>query len=376
MTDFIMPDLPATLSEKKDLNNLLAWTKTLGASDVKIKAQRRVKARINGELHFVTDRILEEYEVDSILEFLYGGKNASVQVRIRPISKAYSFKHAKFPSRLRYRYQAAGTYYNGGFAGSITLRELPAVPRKLNRGDLGSALYDSLFPDVGLVLICGMTGSGKSTLMSGVVRERIERDEHVNILEYSQPIEFVYDELLSGKEHVEVDQSEVPDNVPTFAAAIEDALRRDPDIILIGEMRGAETIQAALLAAQTGHLVYSTVHANTVASVFLRILQSLPADSSAMMLGGLIDSIRTIICQDLQPCINGGRVPVREYLSLDASLREKLLIAAQQDVMTVPVVAAQMVKDFGVSKVAAVRQLVHDGLLAEHWIGFYERDYE
>ncbi|WP_421193830.1 type IV pilus twitching motility protein PilT [Aeromonas jandaei] len=371
---YLMPDCPAVFRNETDLNALLSHAKEIGASDIYIISQRPVTARIQGELHRLSGRILQSHEVEQVMKVIYEGDNGPTQVAIKPISKAYSFRH-KGSRKLRFRCQGTGTQVNGEFAISITLRELPAVPRKLNKSELGD-LYDMLFPDVGLVLVCGETGSGKSTLMAGIVRELIEKDDHHHILEYSQPIEYVYDDLLFGKHHVEVEQSEVPTNIPTFAEAISDALRRDPDIILVGEARDSETIKAALLAAQTGHTVYSTVHANTVGSVFLRLLQSLPTDSSAMILGGLIDSIRTIVCQDLIKTLTGERAAIRESLSFNQALRDELLLAAQNDIMSVPLIAKKMVKDHGVTKLDAVKKLVAAGAISEQWIGLYERDYE
>lgn len=371
---YVMPGCPATFLDETDLNLLLSYSQEVGASDIYIRSLRPISARIRGEIHRLTDRILQDHEVNQIMKAIYEGDNGPVQVAIKPISKAYSFRH-KSGQRLRFRCQGTGTQVNGQFAISLTLRELPAIPRKLNKEELGP-LYDTLFPDVGLVLICGETGSGKSTLMAGIIRDLIEKDDHQHILEYSQPIEYVYDDLLSGKHHVEVEQSEVPANIPSFPEAIADALRRDPDIILVGEARDAETIKAALLAAQTGHTVYTTVHANTVGSVFLRLLQSLPSDSSAMILGGLIDSIRTIVCQDLLKTISGDRVAIRESLSFTQELRDQLLQAAQHDIMSVPSIATKMVKVHGVTKLQAVKRLVEEGAISEHWIGLYERDYE
>lgn len=379
MSDFLFHDLPSQIVIEEDLKDILEHTKRIGASDIYIKALRPVKARIDGVLHNITHRYLEIHEVEACMSFIYGANNGPVQVRLKPISKAYSFRSKNeqtgLQERLRYRCQATGTYFDGGFTIAIVLRELPAKPRKLDKESLG-AIYESLFPEVGMVLICGETGSGKSTLMSGIVRDIIEADQSKHIIEYSQPIEYVYDEILEGTEHVEVDQSEVPEHLPDFPSAIADSLRRDPDIIMIGEMRDEATIKAALLAAQTGHTVYSTLHVNSAAGVFLRILQSLSDGSASMILGGLIDSIRTIVCQDLLPKIGGGRIPVREFISFDRGMRDQLMAAAQSDIKTVPLVVGQMVNQRGMSKLDSVRELVSQGLVESHWIAIYQRDYE
>lgn len=352
------------LFDEESMQRLLLHAKQLGASDVYLKGNARVRARIHGNLYWLTRRALYITEVNTLVGYLYGGPNAEVELkRGHDLDNAYTFRISRNES-LRFRWNATGAVIDGAFGVSIVLRELPEIPPKLDRASLGETLYGSLYPHDGIVLICGPTGSGKSTLLAGMVRDIGENPEsHAHIITYESPVEFVYDKI--DKPTTEIESTSIPDHLPNFAAAIRNSLRRDPDIIIVGEMRDGETIGAAILAAQTGHAVYGTAHSTTVGATFTRLMQGLPKDEQQGVLGGLIDSLRLVVCQELVPSADGKREALREYLIFGDDERQLLLQAAIQDISLVPSVAQRLTRERGQTKLRHARVLHAEGRIAQ-----------
>lgn len=350
--------------DEESLRHLLVHAKRLGASDVYLKGNARVRARIHGKLHHLTRRQLHIPEVNGLAGYLYGGPNAEVELKSgHDLDDAYTFRVSR-DETLRFRWNATAAVINGGFGVSIILRELPEIPPALDRPSLGEDLYGALYPHDGIVLVCGPTGSGKSTFLAGMIRDIAENpDSHSHILTYESPVEFVYDKI--AKPTTEIESTSIPAHLPNFAAAIRNSLRRDPDIIVVGEMRDAETIGSAILAAQTGHAVYGTIHSTTVGATFNRIMQALPKDEQQGVLGGLIDSLRLVVCQELVPAVGGGRVALREYLVFNEAVRRELLEAAVRDISLVQDVARRLTIERGQTKLMHARALNAEGRIGQ-----------
>ncbi|MFD1043113.1 ATPase, T2SS/T4P/T4SS family [Pseudoxanthomonas kaohsiungensis] len=334
---------------REEFDRLLVHAKRIEASDIHLQSASKVLMRIHGQMHAVTRRRLEDAEMSEICRVLYEGDNGELEIRSgKPLDNAYVLKLDR-DTGLRFRWNGTGCEVRGGTGLKFTLRELPDMPPQLPADELGANLVNALYPDEGLVLICGATGSGKSTLMAGVIRNKLEDpDAHENIMEASAPIEFTYARVLAHPNCTStITQSAVPQNLPSFAAAIPNFLRCDPDRIIIGESRDAATIKASNLAAQTGHALYTTVHANSVGGVFLRMMQSLPSHEVASELGSLIEASRLIICQKLLPSLDGRRVAVRETLVLDREVRKALLSVVARNISNLPNFAADLVREAG-----------------------------
>lgn len=370
--DLIFPREPARF-DREDFHRLLQHAKAIEASDIHIKTMTRIMCRVHGHMVPVTNRRLEDAEVATILQVLYGAANAELEVRTgKALDNAYRLTVDR-DTFLRFRWNAHACEVQGAFGIKITLRELPAMPPKLPKDELGEAVVRGLFPDDGLVLICGATGSGKSTLLAGVISYKAEEPEaDCNIVTLESPIEFTYDKVLT--ESCMITQTAVPQNLPSFSKGVENALREDPDIVLVGEARDAATIEAAVLAAQTGHAVYATVHSNTVGTTFLRLTQSLPTEKADSILGSLIDAIRLIICQRLYPSTDGRRVAVRETLVFDRNIRRELLLTATRNIAELPAVADDLVRRHGQTMLAHAEQLVAAGRLDPMYIEVLRAD--
>ena len=172
----------------------------------------------------------------------------------------------------------------------------------------------------GILLFCGATGSGKSTTMAAMLNW-INQNMDKHIITIEDPIEYTFQDDKSV-----IQQREIGLDVPTFEQAIRSVLRQNPDIILIGEMRDKETFDTAISAAETGHLVFSTMHAATVAQSLTRLFEFFPPDQMAQARRQISGSIRGFICQKLIPALEGGgRVPANEILNTDATIRNLIL---------------------------------------------------
>jgi twitching motility protein PilT len=167
----------------------------------------------------------------------------------------------------------------------------------------------------GLVLVGGPTGSGKSTSLAALV-DRLNRERPLHIITLEDPIEIIH----SGQRSL-VNQREIGRHTRNFAQGLRSALRQDPDVILIGELRDLETIRLALRAAETGHLVLATVHARSAAGSIDRLVEVFAAEEKALVRKMLADSLRVVVSQQLVKRVGGGRVAAREVLVATPAVR-------------------------------------------------------
>lgn len=246
--------------------------------------------------------------------------------------------------RFRYRVNAAGIRCRSSKRGiAITLRSIKPDPVPLEVLKVEQEIIDNFFPRQGLVLVVGETGSGKSTLLSSMIRHSLEQPgPGKTYLTYEAPIEYIYDNVQIGNNVIQ--QSEVGSNVESFASGVRNALRRSPEIILIGEARDRETIEACVRAANTGHLVFATVHANSVAETMRRMAGEFPPDIQEARMREIISSLRMCVAQYLARRPEGGRIALREYLVFTNEVRDQLLDAPIEKLIPL---TNKMVGDYG-----------------------------
>ena len=179
-------------------------------------------------------------------------------------------------------------------------------------------------PRQGMVVITGPTGSGKTTLLAAGIRMLLERKRGCGkVVCYEAPIEYVYDAIKSPRSLIS--QSEIPRHLPDFARGVRNALRRKPNIILVGEARDRETIAAAIEAAQTGHLVYTTTHTTGVAATIQRMVATFEPNERSERAYAMMETMRLVVTQALVPKASGGRIGVREWMRFSDEVRDKLL---------------------------------------------------
>jgi twitching motility protein PilT len=205
---------------------------------------------------------------------------------------------------------------------SAALRRIPGQPPSLDELGLPRVIGDFAEFTRGLVLVTGPSGSGKTTTLAAII-DKINRERHAHVITIEDPIEFVHSNVRAI-----VQQRQVGTDTTTFARALRSALREDPDVLLIGEMRDPETIAAAVSAAETGHLVFATLHTNSAAQSVDRIIDAFPPHQQTQIRLQLAASLRAVIAQQLVPLIGGGRACVAEVLIANGAVRN--LIRAGQ----------------------------------------------
>ena len=303
-----------------------------GASDITVQTNQEVFAEIHGKLYRVNNRKLTSQEVVDLANYIYGPNASALIASGKDIDTNHAIKR---DNQVIFRFRVNITACMvGGYSGlQLTLRIIQSTPPSLKKMNLTSDIKNVLKIPQGIVVVSGATGSGKSTLLASIIGDFIlQKDSNLKILTYESPIEYVYDNLQSPS--CIVSQTEIPRYLPTFAAGIRNALRRKPGLILIGEARDQETIEAVINAALTGHPVYTTVHSNGVADTMRRMIAIFPSDERDARLFDLLETVKLLIWQALVPKVDGTRTPIREYLILSEEVREKLLSVSPDQIVT------------------------------------------
>ena len=311
---------------KDDLEDILEHAYDVGASDVHIQSNERIIIDKHSRGYHITNRPLDATEVESFIKKIYGDNATTEMNQGKAIDKSISIYNQKAGAKIRYRVNAIGIVSHGVDGMQITIRTIESTPPKLSSLKLEDEIWNNFVPGQGLILVTGPTGSGKSTLLASCIREILEDpdpEHYKKIVTYESPVEFVYDHV--EKHTNSVSQTEIPTHIKTFEKGIESAMRRKPNIILIGEARDPETIRSSILASQTGHLVYSTAHTNGVAETVRRMINVFQPEERSSLQYDLIESLKLVVSQRLLKTIDGKRVAIREYLVFTDDIKDRLL---------------------------------------------------
>ncbi len=343
-----------------NMDDLLGFCTKLNASDITIQTDEAIFVEISGQLHRVTHRKMSNTEVGEIINAIYG-PNGTIQILSgQDVDTHYEFRPNR-AERYRFRVNATGCLVKGHQGIQITLRTIPGEPPDLDDLKLPDSILKTYAPEQGVVYVTGATGSGKSTLLAAIIKKIVQDPiSHRKVLTYEAPIEFVYDGI--DMPSAVVSQSEIPRNLPSFAAGVRNALRRKPRLILVGEARDPETIGAVIEAALTGHPVYTTLHSNGVAETIRRLVTSFPADERHGRTLDIMETIRLVIWQKLVPRVGGGRVALREYLVFDENVRDKLIGEVPE---TVTQATRRLVYEFGQPMIVDAKSKFDEGLISE-----------
>lgn len=293
------------MSETLDLfNSLLQLAVENGASDVHVKSNKPALLRMNGQLEPID---MEPMTVNQVLAFIENSCPTPFQERWQTDNQVdYSYRIEEVG---RFRVNA---FYQRGTPSMVLrhVKDQPPTFADLNHED--ETFVDLCRQPDGILLVCGPTGSGKSSTLAAMLNW-INHNQSKHIVSLEDPIEFTYSDVRCS-----FNQREVGIDTPTFTLGMTTVLRQDPDIILVGEMRDAETFNTALSAAETGHYVFGTLHSSNAQQAVQRLFEFYPPDQHFGLRRQIAQSLRAIITQKLVPALEGGgRLPVVEIFRVD-----------------------------------------------------------
>ena len=317
-TVVIRPGLEAA---RKLLDELLLVCHQRQASDIHLTSGVRPYLRIDSGLIPFGERAYSPAEVEAMAHSLMTDQQQRVLEEKLSLDLAFFDEHG-----IRYRvnvFRQRGTV-------ALAMRRLDDEFRTLNQLNLPPQLADlGNFP-FGLVIVTGPTGSGKSTTLATILHQ-INCSRACHIITIEDPIEFVHQNRQSL-----VQQRELFTDVPTFGSALRAALREDPDVILVGEMRDFETIQAAIIAAETGHLIFSTLHTGDCVGSISRMVSVFPADEQTAVREQLSRTLRAVVSQRLIRKADGkGRVPAIEIMRVNPAVANLIRLGDQRQIYSV-----------------------------------------
>ncbi|TCD22620.1 type IV pilus twitching motility protein PilT [Pseudomonas sp. IC_126] len=282
-----------------DITELLAFSAKQGASDLHLSSGLPPMIRVDGDVRRINLPAMDHKQVHALIYDIMNDKQRKDFEEF--LETDFSFE---VPGVARFRVNA----FNQNRGAGAVFRTIPS--KVLTMEDLGMGEVFRKITDVprGLVLVTGPTGSGKSTTLAAML-DYLNNTKYHHILTIEDPIEFVHE-----SKKCLVNQREVHRDTLGFSEALRSALREDPDIILVGEMRDLETIRLALTAAETGHLVFGTLHTTSAAKTIDRVVDVFPAEEKSMVRSMLSESLQAVISQTLLKKVGGGRVAAHEIM--------------------------------------------------------------
>ncbi len=294
------------MAESRDIDSLLMFTVKNGASDLHLSAGEQPRVRIDGDIRKVNVPVMDHKDVHSMVYDIMNDRQRKEYEDNLEVDFSFELRgHARF------RVNA----FNQNRGASAVFRTIPSKVLTLEQLDAPRVFQDLCDYPNGIVLVTGPTGSGKSTTLAAMI-DYINDHRNDHILTVEDPIEFVHE-----SKKCLINQREVHRDTHSFNAALRSALREDPDVVLVGELRDLETIRLALTAAETGHLVFGTLHTSSAAKTIDRIIDVFPSAEKDMVRAMLSESLRAVISQTLLKRISGGRIAAHEIMLGTAAVR-------------------------------------------------------
>ncbi|WP_355661972.1 type IV pilus twitching motility protein PilT [Halomonas salifodinae] len=329
-----------------DITELLAFSAKQNASDLHLSSGLPPMIRVDGDIRRLNVPAMEDREVRKLVyDILNDRQRRDFEEHLET---DFSFE---VPGVARFRVNV----FNQGRGIGAAFRTIPAEIMTMEDLGLGEVFRRLALMPRGLVLVTGPTGSGKSTTLAALV-DYINETRYDHILTIEDPVEFVH-----RSKRCLVNQRELHRDTHGFAPALRSALREDPDVILVGEMRDLETIRLALTAAETGHLVFATLHTTSAAKTIDRIIDVFPGEEKTMVRSMLSESLQGVISQTLLKRIGGGRVAAHEILVATAAVRNLI----REDKVAQLYSAIQTGGNLGMQTLdSALARLVSDGVVS------------
>jgi len=282
-----------------DITELLAFSAKQGASDLHLSAGLPPMIRVDGDVRRINLPALDHKNIQPLIYDIMNDKQRKDFEEF--LETDFSFE---VPGMARFRVNAFN--HNRGLG--AVFRTIPTKVLSMEQLGMGDTFRNICHSHHGLILVTGPTGSGKSTTLAAMI-DYLNDTQYGHILTIEDPVEFVHE-----SKKCLVNQREVHRDTLGFSEALRSALREDPDIILVGELRDLETIRLALTAAETGHMVLGTLHTTSAAKTVDRIVDVFPAAEKSMVRSMLSESLRAVISQNLLKKVGGGRVAAHEIM--------------------------------------------------------------
>ncbi|MDR5903317.1 MULTISPECIES: type IV pilus twitching motility protein PilT [Halomonas] len=289
-----------------DITELLAFSAKQNASDLHLSAGLPPMIRVDGDIRRLNVPAMEDREVRKLIYDIMADRQRRDYEEY--FETDFSFE---VPGISRFRVNV----FNQARGAGAVFRTIPTEVLTFEDLGMGQTFRQLSMLPRGLVLVTGPTGSGKSTTLAAMI-DYINDHRYEHILTIEDPVEFVH-----RSKRCLVNQREVHRDTLGFAPALRSALREDPDIILVGELRDLETIRLALTAAETGHLVFGTLHTTSAAKTIDRIIDVFPGDEKSMVRSMLSESLQAVVSQALLKRMGGGRVAAHEILIATSAVR-------------------------------------------------------
>jgi len=285
---------------EQKIKNLLRLTAQQGASDLHLNVGRYPTIRIDGKLMPVTqDSVLTPDIISEICDAILNEEEKKIFKDEMQIDFSYNFE-----GKVRFRVNA---YRQQGYP-AVAFRLIPNVIKTLQELNVPEILYEFTYYSQGLVLVVGPVGHGKSTTLAALI-DAINKNQDKHIITIEDPIEYIYEQ-----DRCLISQREVLKDCESFKSALKAVFREDANVVLIGEMRDLDTIQTAMTAAETGHLIFGTLHTNDSAQTIDRIVDVFPAHQQNQIRSQLASVLLGVFSQRLVPRLDGGRIPAIEIM--------------------------------------------------------------
>ena len=339
---------------KQKMHYLMELCAKHGASDLHLIVGRRPVLRIDGNLVPISkEEVLTPEATQNLVFSILNEDQKERFLRYKDLDFSYSLE-----GKARFR---VAVYFQRGFV-SASLRLIPARIRTIEELNLPSVLHRFAKYSQGFVLVVGPAGHGKSTTLAAILDE-INHTRMDHIITIEDPIEYilVQDRCL-------IDQREVGTDTLSFHRALRSVLRQDPDVIMVGEMRDPETMAAAVTAAETGHLVFSTLHTNSASQTIHRIIDSFPAGQQNQIRSQLASTLVGIVSQRLIPRIEGGRIPACEVMFANAAVRN---LIREQKIYQIDLIIETSLEEGMISLNRSLADLVKKGEISLEQAEFY-----
>ena len=312
-------------------------------SDFHIRTGWPLAYRQTGEIHKIPDVLVKAQDLQDLLS-----TNCN-EIELKRFQDTHELDSSVTLSGLRFR----ANFYKTIQGPAAVLRRVESVIPTMDQFDLPPVLYDIIDMHKGLVLVTGPTGSGKSTTLAAIINE-INKTRTSNIITVEDPVEFIHKDLKSIVSHREVGKQ-----TQTFATALKAALREDPDVILVGEMRDLETVSLALTAAETGHLVFGTLHTSGAPSTINRIIDVFPPEQQAQIRAQISTSLKMVVTQRLLKTKDGqGRCGAFEVMKCTPPIQN---LIRESKIHQIPSIMQTAVKDGMITMTKSLEDLVKAG---------------